>query len=57
MIRAHSVETIRAVEARAMAGLPDGELMERAARGLAEVAAARLADDGRQHRRRPRGLG
>ena len=44
MIRAHAVETVREVEARAMAGLPEGELMQRAARGLAEVAAARLED-------------
>ncbi|TQM64111.1 bifunctional ADP-dependent NAD(P)H-hydrate dehydratase/NAD(P)H-hydrate epimerase [Humibacillus xanthopallidus] len=44
MIRAHSVETVRAAEAQAMAGLPEGELMQRAAGGLAEVAAARLED-------------
>ena len=44
MIRAHSVDTVRAVEAQAMADLPEGELMQRAARGLAEVAAARLED-------------
>ncbi|GAA2743848.1 bifunctional ADP-dependent NAD(P)H-hydrate dehydratase/NAD(P)H-hydrate epimerase [Terrabacter aerolatus] len=44
MIRAHSVETVRAAEAAAMAQLPEGELMSRAALGLAEVAAARLAD-------------
>ena len=44
MIRAHAVETVREAEARAMAGLPEGELMQRAARGLAEVAAARLED-------------
>ena len=44
MIRAHAVETVREVEARAMAGLPEGELMQRAAQGLAEVAAARLED-------------
>ena len=44
MIRAHAVETVREVEARAMADLPEGELMQRAARGLAEVAAARLED-------------
>ena len=44
MIRAHSVETVRAAESRAMAHLPDGELMERAAGGLAEVAAARLQE-------------
>ena len=44
MIRAHSIETVRAAEAQAMAGLPEGELMQRAATGLAEVAAARLED-------------
>jgi hydroxyethylthiazole kinase-like uncharacterized protein yjeF len=44
MIRAHSVEAVRAAEATAMAALPDGELMSRAALGLAEVAAVRLAD-------------
>ena len=48
MIRAHSSAVVRAAEARAMADLPDGELMQRAAVGLAEVAAARLEDgDGR----------
>lgn len=44
MIRAHSVTTVRSAEAAAMAELPDGELMSRAAQGLAEVAAARLDD-------------
>ena len=44
MIRAHSVEAVRAAEAAAMAQLPEGELMSRAALGLAEVAAARLDD-------------
>ncbi len=44
MIRAHSVAAVRAAEAAAMAELPDGELMQRAAQGLAEVAAARLVD-------------
>ncbi|CAN7482041.1 bifunctional ADP-dependent NAD(P)H-hydrate dehydratase/NAD(P)H-hydrate epimerase [Terrabacter sp. LjRoot27] len=44
MIRAHSVEAVRAAEAAAMALLPDGELMSRAAQGLAQVAAARLED-------------
>ncbi|MEO7447184.1 MAG: NAD(P)H-hydrate dehydratase [Humibacillus sp.] len=48
MIRAHSSAVVRAAEARAMADLPEGELMQRAAVGLAEVAAARLEDgDGR----------
>ncbi|MBC9822029.1 bifunctional ADP-dependent NAD(P)H-hydrate dehydratase/NAD(P)H-hydrate epimerase [Terrabacter sp. MAHUQ-38] len=44
MIRAHSVDAVRAAEAAAMSGLPEGELMARAARGLAEVAIARLTD-------------
>lgn len=44
MIRAQSVATVRAAEAEAVAELPDGELMRRAAQGLAEVAAARLDD-------------
>ena len=35
MIRAYQVEDIRAAEAAAMSALPDGELMQRAARGLA----------------------
>jgi hydroxyethylthiazole kinase-like uncharacterized protein yjeF len=48
MIRALSVERVRAVESAAMATLPEGELMQRAARGLAAVAAARLEEhDGR----------
>ncbi|MEO8829434.1 NAD(P)H-hydrate epimerase, partial [Lapillicoccus sp.] len=42
MIEAYSVKDVRAVEAAAMAGLPDGELMARAALGLAEVVMARL---------------
>lgn len=42
MIRAWSVETVRAAEANAMAELPDGELMQRASRGLAEVLGARV---------------
>ncbi|WP_347354572.1 NAD(P)H-hydrate dehydratase [Intrasporangium sp.] len=46
MIRALSVPDIRALEAAAMAGLPDGTLMGRAARGLADVAAARLEEHG-----------
>jgi NAD(P)H-hydrate repair Nnr-like enzyme with NAD(P)H-hydrate epimerase domain len=46
MIRAHSVDAVRAAEAAAMADLPPGELMARAALGLAEVAAARLTDTG-----------
>lgn len=48
MIRALSVADVRAAEAAAMAELPEGELMQRAAEGLAGVAAARLAErDGR----------
>ena len=37
MIRAYQVEDIRAAEAAAMSALPDGELMQRAARGLADA--------------------
>ena len=46
MIRAYSVSSVRAAEAAAMAGLSEGELMSRAAVGLAEVAAARLGGPG-----------
>ena len=46
MIRAYAVPTVRAVEDAAMAALPDGELMARAARGLAKVARARLRELG-----------
>lgn len=41
-INAWSIEDVRAAEADAMADLPDGELMQRAARGLAHVVSARL---------------
>ncbi|GAB2746741.1 NAD(P)H-hydrate dehydratase [Terrabacter koreensis] len=44
MISAHSIEAVRAAEQAAMADLPEGTLMARAALGLAEVAAARLSD-------------
>ena len=37
MIRAYRVDDIRATEAAAMSGLPEGELMQRAARGLADA--------------------
>ena len=48
MIRALAVTDVRAAEAAAMAGLPQGELMSRAAEGLAQIAAARLVErDGR----------
>ena len=48
MIRALSVADVRAAEALAMDGLPEGELMSRAAEGLAQIAAARLVErDGR----------
>jgi NAD(P)H-hydrate repair Nnr-like enzyme with NAD(P)H-hydrate dehydratase domain/NAD(P)H-hydrate repair Nnr-like enzyme with NAD(P)H-hydrate epimerase domain len=46
MIKAYSIADVRAAEARAMAALPEGELMSRASGGLAEVAAARLAERG-----------
>lgn len=41
-INAWSIEDVRTAEAAAMAQLPDGELMQRAARGLALVVEARL---------------
>jgi hydroxyethylthiazole kinase-like uncharacterized protein yjeF len=44
MIEAFSVADVRAAEEAAMAGLPDGELMARASRGLAAVVAARLEE-------------
>lgn len=44
MIAAWSVKDVRAAEKRAMAGLPEGELMARAAKGLAMVVAARIED-------------
>jgi ADP-dependent NAD(P)H-hydrate dehydratase / NAD(P)H-hydrate epimerase len=46
MIRAYSVSSVRAAEAAVMAGLSEGELMSRAAAGLAKVAAARLGGPG-----------
>ncbi|MDQ2758133.1 MAG: bifunctional ADP-dependent NAD(P)H-hydrate dehydratase/NAD(P)H-hydrate epimerase, partial [Actinomycetota bacterium] len=45
MIEAYAVPDVREVEDLARAGLPEGELMKRAARGLAEVVLARLDDD------------
>ncbi|HET8594618.1 MAG TPA: NAD(P)H-hydrate dehydratase [Intrasporangium sp.] len=46
MIRALSIPAVRAVEEAAMADLPEGTLMRRASEGIAEVAAARLAEHG-----------
>jgi ADP-dependent NAD(P)H-hydrate dehydratase / NAD(P)H-hydrate epimerase len=46
MIRAYSVSAVREAETAAMAGLGDGELMSRAASGLAMVASARLGGAG-----------
>jgi hydroxyethylthiazole kinase-like uncharacterized protein yjeF len=46
MIRAYSVSSVREAEAAAMAGLGEGELMARAASGLAAVASARLGGAG-----------
>lgn len=46
MIDAYAVEDVRAAEEAAMAALPEGELMQRAAAGLAEVVAVRVARDG-----------
>jgi hydroxyethylthiazole kinase-like uncharacterized protein yjeF len=42
MIRAHTVEQVRAAEAELMASLPDGTLMQRAAAGLAGAVAELL---------------
>lgn len=44
MIAAHAVPDVRAAEAAAMAELPEGELMARAAAGLAQVLAARVRE-------------
>jgi len=44
VIHAYAVTDVRAVEAAAMAGLPEGELMARAAGALAEVVLARLTE-------------
>src|SRR5665647_3567071 len=44
MIRAYAVSSVREAEAVAMSRLDEGELMSRAAAGLAEVASARLVD-------------
>ena len=44
MIRAYAVSSVREAEAAAMSGLAEGELMSLAAKGLAEVASARLFD-------------
>lgn len=46
MIRAYDVPAVRAAEDAVRAQLPDGELMQRAARGLAGVVAARLSEEG-----------
>ncbi|MFC6708097.1 NAD(P)H-hydrate epimerase [Flexivirga alba] len=46
MIRAYDVPAVRAAEDAIRATLPDGELMQRAATGLAQVAAARLSEEG-----------
>jgi hydroxyethylthiazole kinase-like uncharacterized protein yjeF len=46
MIRAFAVSSVREAEAAAMADLEDGELMARAASGLAAVASARLGGPG-----------
>jgi len=46
MISAYAVSSVRAAEAAAMVGLGEGELMSRAASGLAAVASARLGSPG-----------
>ncbi|NNG40010.1 NAD(P)H-hydrate epimerase [Flexivirga sp. ID2601S] len=45
MMRAYDVPAVRAAEDAVRAELPDGELMARAASGLADVVAARLEDE------------
>jgi len=50
VLQAWSVSDVRAAEAVAMAALPDGALMQRAARGLAAVARARLRERAGQRR-------
>ncbi|GAA1899954.1 bifunctional ADP-dependent NAD(P)H-hydrate dehydratase/NAD(P)H-hydrate epimerase [Lapillicoccus jejuensis] len=54
MIEAYAVADVRAVEDLARADLPEGELMQRASRGLAEVVLARLADAGHRRTGEPR---
>lgn len=56
MLQAWSVPDVREAEAAAMATLPDGELMQRAAKGLAAVARARLRGMPRGGGRRVVGL-
>ncbi|HET7278712.1 MAG TPA: NAD(P)H-hydrate dehydratase [Dermatophilaceae bacterium] len=46
MIEAYAPDAVRAAEAALMARLPEGELMQRASLGLAEVAAARMEERG-----------
>lgn len=46
MIEGWSADDVRAAEAALMEALPEGELMARAAAGLADVAAARLEEAG-----------
>ncbi|MGC5583012.1 bifunctional ADP-dependent NAD(P)H-hydrate dehydratase/NAD(P)H-hydrate epimerase [Ornithinimicrobium sp. W1665] len=46
MIQGYDVATVRAVEDRVRAGLPDGALMQRAARGLAQVVRDRVEELG-----------
>jgi hydroxyethylthiazole kinase-like uncharacterized protein yjeF len=46
VIEAYAIADVRAAEEAAMAEVPEGELMARAARGLAAVVAARLEERG-----------
>ncbi len=46
MIEAYAVGDVRAIEAEAMAHLPDGTLMQRAAEAVAETARTRLRERG-----------
>lgn len=48
MIRAYAVSSVREAETAAMVGLDEGELMSRAASGLAAIASARLGSVGRR---------
>lgn len=48
MLLGYAVQDVRSAEDRVRAGLPDGALMQRAARGLAEVVAARMTEHGKE---------
>lgn len=46
MLRGYAVADVRSAEDRVRAGLPEGELMQRAARGLAQVVRVRAQQQG-----------